>query len=85
VNTIVSAENDALAAVLLWLKNAPQDDRIYEVSFGRYNDSSGCWWHLKLVTEVRNGEVQVSPEDDEKKYLTVIKAWREAFKTPVEL
>jgi hypothetical protein len=74
-----SAENDALAAALLWLKHAPQDDRLYDVSFGRYADGSGCWWDMKLTTEVKNGEVQPSPEDDEKKTLIVIRAWREAY------
>jgi hypothetical protein len=75
----LSAENDALAAALLWLKDAPQDDRLYEAEFGRFANSSGCWWYLKLVTEVRNGEVLASPEDDEKKYLAVIEAWRKAY------
>jgi hypothetical protein len=73
------AENDALVAALLWLKSAPSDDRLYEISFGRYVDGSGCWWSMKFVTEVHNGEVKASPEDDEKKYLAVIKAWREEY------
>lgn len=73
------AENDALAAALLWLKDAPQDDRLQEISFGRYADGSGIWWAMRLVTEVKNGEVQRCPEDDERKLLAVIAAWRKAF------
>lgn len=76
----VRAENDALAGALLWLKdNAPRDDRLSEVNFGSYSDGTGCWWSMRLVTEVRNGEVQPSPEDDEKKILAVIRAWRQAY------
>lgn len=76
---IASAENDALAAALSWLKDAPQDGRLYDVSFGRYADGSGCWWAMKLTTEVKNGEVQPSPEDWEKKVLSTLRAWREAY------
>lgn len=80
MSNTASAENDALAAALLWLKdNAPRDDRLSEVDFGRYSDGTGCWWSMRLVTEVRSGEVQVSPEDDEKKILMVIAAWRKAY------
>jgi hypothetical protein len=75
----VSAENDALVTALLWLKDAPQDDRLYDISFGTYSDGSGCWWTMKLVTEVRNSEVQASPEDDARKILAVIRAWRKAY------
>lgn len=78
-DTAASAENDALAAALLWLKNASRDDRLYGVAFGRYANGSGCWWTMTLATEVKNGEVQPSPEDDEKKILIVVKAWREAY------
>jgi hypothetical protein len=77
-------EDDALTAALLWLKDVPQDDRLYDVSFGRYAKeagTAGCWWSMRLVTEVRNGEVQPSPEDDEKKILQVIRAWREAYQS----
>ena len=77
------AENDALAAALSWLKTAPRDDRLYDVSFGRYANGSGCWWTMSLVTEVKNGEVQPSPEDDEKKILQVVTAWREAYQPAV--
>lgn len=73
------AENDALSAALTWLKDAPTDDRLQDVSFGRYTDGSGCWWSMQLCTEVRNGEVQASPEDYERKQLKIITAWREAF------
>jgi hypothetical protein len=79
MSNAANAENDALAGALLWLKDAPKDDRLYDVQFGRYADGSGCWWTMKLVTEVRNGEVVRSPEDDEKKHLTVIDAWREGL------
>jgi hypothetical protein len=79
VTDMTRAENDALTGALLWLRNAPVDDRLYDISFGRFADGSGCWWSMRLVTEVRNGEVQHSPEDDERKILIVIKAWREAF------
>jgi hypothetical protein len=76
-----SAENDALADALAWLDEiAPKDDRLYEVDFGRFADGvSGCWWSMKLVTEVRNGEVKPSPEDAGKKRLAVIQAWRKAY------
>lgn len=74
-----SAENDALAGALLWLKDAPRDDRLQDVSFGRYSDGSGVYWTMRLVTEVKNGEVQRCPEDDERKLLAVIAAWRKAF------
>jgi hypothetical protein len=73
------SEDDALAAALLWLNTAPPDDRLYDVDFGPYSDGSGCWWTMRLVTEVRNGEVQKSPENDERKHLAVIAAWRKAF------
>jgi hypothetical protein len=76
---LASAQNDALVGALLWLKDAPQDDRLYDISFGTYSDGTGCWWTMKLVTEVRNSEVQASPEDDEKKILVIIRAWREAY------
>jgi hypothetical protein len=77
--TMLQAENDALAAAILYLRYAPADDRLSEVSFGRYADHSGCWWSMKLVTEVRSGQVQASPEDDESKLLMVIAAWRKAL------
>jgi hypothetical protein len=77
-----ASEKDALAEALLFLRLAPPDDRLYDVSFGRYADGSGCWWTMSLVTEVRNGEVQRSPEGDEKKTLAVITAWCEAFNQP---
>lgn len=74
------SEDDALAAALLWLKdNAPPGDRLSDVSFGRYHDGTGCWWSMRLTTEVTNGAVQPAPEDDEKKILAVIAAWRKAY------
>jgi hypothetical protein len=76
---LTGAENDALVEALLWLSHAPQDDRLSDVSFGRYSNRSGCWWTMRLTTEVRNSEVQASPEDDETKYLAVVRAWREGF------
>jgi hypothetical protein len=82
VVSVPAPEDNALAEALLWLKDAPQDDRLYDVSFGRYADGSGCWWTMRLVTEVKNGEVQRSPEDDEKKILMIIAAWRKAFDQP---
>lgn len=82
METAPSAENDVLVAALLWLKDAPRDDRLYDVSFGRHSNGSGCWWSMRLVTEVRNGEVLASPEDDERKHLKVVEAWRKAFVDP---
>ena len=64
-------EDQALADALLWLRNAPKDDRLTEVSFGTYADGSGCYWTMRLTTEVRNGVVQRCPEDDRKKFLAV--------------
>jgi hypothetical protein len=72
-------EYEALAEALLFLRGAPKDDRLHEVSFGRYADGSGAYWSMRLVTEVMNGEVRPSPEDDRKKTLEVIHAWKKLF------
>ena len=76
-------EIDVLTDALTWLQSAPQDDRIYDISFGRYSADTttprGCYWSMKLVTEVQNGEVRPSPEDSNKKVQTVVKAWKAEY------
>lgn len=82
---VTNAENDALAAALLWLKDEPvQESRLLEASFGRYANGSGCWWNLRFQREVHSGEVQDSRQDDEKRMLMVIAAWRTAYECPAE-
>lgn len=76
-------EIDVLTEALAWLQNAPKDDRIYEIRFGRYSADTttprGCYWSMKLCTEVHNGEVRPSPEDANKKVQMVVKAWRDEY------
>jgi hypothetical protein len=72
-------ENDALTGALLWLKDEPLDNRLMEASFGRYSDGSGCWWNLRFVREVQNGEVQDSRQDAEKRMSMVVEAWTKTF------
>jgi hypothetical protein len=76
-------ETDVLTDALAWLQDAPKDDRLYEISFGRYAaDTStprGCYWSMKLVTEVHSGEVRPSPEDINKKVRTIVAAWRKEY------
>jgi hypothetical protein len=69
-------ENDARAGAILWLKNEPLDNRLVDASFGRY---AYCWWNLRFQREAKNGEVQDSHQDDEKRVLMVIEAWTQAF------
>jgi hypothetical protein len=78
----MSPENDALAGAILWLKDEPADSRLIEASFGRRADRSGCWWHLQFQRDVRDGEVQDSRQDDERRVLEVIEAWVKAFFPP---
>ncbi len=76
---MAATENDALVEALLWLHDEPLDNRLMDVSFGRYADRTGCWWNLRFVREVKNGEVQDSRQDDEKRISMVIEAWTEGF------
>jgi hypothetical protein len=76
---MTKAENEALAAALLWLKSAPSDDWLADVSFGRFSDGSGCWWTVRTSTEVRNGKMVPSRQTGEQKILAVIEAWRAAY------
>jgi hypothetical protein len=76
----MTPENDALAGAILWLKeDEPADSRLLEASFGRRADGSGCWWFLEFQRSVRDGEVQDSRQDDERRILLVIEAWVKAF------